>query len=159
MSTSDNYEEFHRTGEPMSILAREKYRHERVQNASPNFHDRDMSYRARSQRHPERFVGETYFESQEDLPNISYAGIGPKDYRRTDASLEEEVCEILTQDPYIDASEIYVAVEEGIVKLSGLVDDREERFEIERAVDGIWGVEDIVNDIKVKRRAMIKTRH
>lgn len=160
MSTSDNYEEFHRTGEPIPILPREKYRHVSLQNTTPNFHDRDLSYRARSERHPERFVGETSFEtSGEDISNISYAGLGPKGYRRSDSSLEEEVCELLTQDPYIDASEIFVAVEEGVVKLSGLVDDREEKFEIERSVDGIWGVEDIINDIKVKRRTMIKTRH
>jgi hypothetical protein len=160
-SMSDNYESFHQGIEPVQISARERLRHDRVQNAARDFHDQGLSYRALSERHPERFLGEEYLlnSTSEPMPDISYAGLGPKGYRRSDSSLEEEVCEILTQDPYIDASEIFVAVEDGIVKLSGLVDDREERFEIERAVDGIWGVEDILNDIKVKRRTMTKTRH
>lgn len=160
-SYSDNYEDFHRDGEPVQMSARERFRHNRVQNSTRSFHDQGLSYRAQAERHPERFLGEEYLlnTTSEPMPDISYAGLGPKGYRRSDSSLEEEVCETLTQDPYIDASEIFVAVEDGVVKLSGLVDDREERFEIERAVDGIWGVEDILNDIKVKRRTQTKTRH
>lgn len=143
VSYSRGYQDFHRGGEPQRVVPREKYRHERVQNASRNFHGHDLSYRARNEHHPERFMGES---------KRSYAGIGPKNYQRSDSSLEEEVCEVLTRDALIDASEIIVAVENGTVKLSGSVENREERFAIERAVDGIWGVEDIMNDIKVIKR-------
>ena len=144
---SRGYQEFHRGSEPQQIEPREKYRHERVQNASRDFHGHDLSYRARNEQHPERFMGESKANNK-----ISYSGVGPKNYQRSDSSLEEEICEVLTRDASIDPSDIVVAVENGTVKLAGTVDNREERFAIERVVDGIWGVEDIMNDIKVNKR-------
>lgn len=150
VTTSEGYADFHRSGEPVLVNPKEKYRHQRVQNTERDFHGQGLSYRARSDRHPERFLKE---DESDRTARISYAGMGPKGYRRSDSSLEEEVCEVLTRDPQIDASEIVVAVEDGTVKLSGTVENREERFDIERAVDGIWGVEEIMNDIKVRRRS------
>lgn len=83
-------------------------------------------------------------------PNFS--GIGPKGYVRSDESIEEEVCEILARDKHLDPSDIVVAVEEGIVKLSGTVKERHERFEAERLAEHVAGVEDIENDISVRKK-------
>lgn len=85
------------------------------------------------------------------LSQRGFAGVGPKGYTRSDTRIEEEICEILARDKYIDASEIEVAVKDGIVTLSGEVDDREDRFDAEVLVERVLGVDDIKNDIKVKK--------
>lgn len=82
----------------------------------------------------------------------SFAGVGPKGYKRSDERIEEEVCEVLAQDEYIDASEIVVGVEDGVVMLSGTVPERQDRFEAELLIEKVLGVEDIVNDIRVKKQ-------
>jgi len=81
-----------------------------------------------------------------------FSGFGPRGYKRSDARIEEEICELLARDHYIDASEIVVAVENGIVKLSGSVNQREDRVEAEMLAESVIGVEDIQNDISVNRQ-------
>lgn len=81
----------------------------------------------------------------------NFSGIGPKGYKRTDERIEEEVCEVLARDRYIDASQLTVSVDNGVVTLSGTVSDREDRFAAEMLVDTIMGVDDIKNNIKVKK--------
>lgn len=82
----------------------------------------------------------------------NYAGIGPKGYKRSDERIEEEVCDVLARDQYINASELIVSVENGVVTLSGTVDDREDRFASEMLVETVLGVTDINNNIKVKKQ-------
>jgi hypothetical protein len=50
-----------------------------------------------------------------------YAGRGPKGYQRSDERLEEEICDRLTADSDIDASELEVLVQNGEVTLQGSV--------------------------------------
>lgn len=150
---SYDYDRFHSGAEPISINAREKYRHQEVQNRRMDYHGRDLSYRARMERHPERFVGENEAVLEQQF-NVQpdFSGIGPKGYKRTDERLQDEVCDLLAKDRNIDASNLFVAVENGIVKLAGTVPKREDRYLVERAVDGIWGIVDIENGIKVGRK-------
>lgn len=82
----------------------------------------------------------------------NFSGIGPKGYKRSDERIEEDVCEALSRDQYIDASEIVVAVKDGLVMLSGSVENREDRFEAEILVENILGVEDIENNIRVNKQ-------
>lgn len=81
----------------------------------------------------------------------SFTGKGPKGYIRSDHRIEEDVCEILAYDRDIDASTIHVGVENGIVKLSGYVHDRLEKFEIEDIVENVSGVNDVQSEIRVQR--------
>jgi hypothetical protein len=77
------------------------------------------------------------------------AGRGPKGYQRSDDRIREDVCEHLTQHPEIDASEIEVKVENGQVTLSGSIDDRMAKRRIEDIVEGLSGVKDVQNQIRV----------
>src|SRR5262245_20667475 len=52
-----------------------------------------------------------------------HAGKGPRGYRRSDARIYEDVCEALTRDGEVDASDVEVTVEDGQVMLSGTVAD------------------------------------
>ena len=80
----------------------------------------------------------------------SYTGRGPRGYQRGDERIWEEVCDLLTQHPRIDASDVEVAVKGGEVTLSGSVRTREERRFTEDAIERVPGVRDVNNHLKVK---------
>ena len=78
-----------------------------------------------------------------------HRGRGPKDYRRSDDSISDEVQARLTDDPWIDASQIQVAVSAGEVTLSGGVENRQARRRAEDIVQDISGVTHVQNDLRV----------
>lgn len=80
----------------------------------------------------------------------SHRGKGPKGYARSDDRLKEVICEKLTDDPMIDASEISIEVTGQIVKLTGTVDDRSTKYEVEELVERCGGVKDIDNQLRVR---------
>jgi hypothetical protein len=77
-------------------------------------------------------------------------GLGPKGYRRSDGSIKEDVCERLTQDPVIDATDIEVEVKDGEVILSGTVAGRIERSRAEDILTEIRGVKNVINRLMVE---------
>lgn len=79
-----------------------------------------------------------------------YAGRGPRGYRRGDERIREDVCDRLTDDPRIDASDIDVQVKEGEVTLAGSVRSRDEKRFTEDVVERISGVRDVTNHLKVR---------
>jgi hypothetical protein len=82
-----------------------------------------------------------------------FAGRGPKDYRRSDDRVREEVCDCMTDDPMLDASEITVQVSEGVVTLSGTVMSRDQKRRAEDVAERISGVTDVANQLRVSREA------
>jgi len=79
-----------------------------------------------------------------------YAGRGPRGYKRGDERIREDVCDRLTDDPRIDASDIDIAVKDGEVTLSGGVRTRDEKRFAEDLIERITGVRDVNNNLKVK---------
>lgn len=114
-------------------------------NAQP--HQVHEPHEERAQHMRQEQIRQQYLQRQER----NFSGMGPKGYRRSDQCIEEEVCNTLMRDKNINASDIEVHVENGIVHLLGTVNSRSARFDAEMAVDGIPGVEDIQNDLKVKK--------
>ena len=82
-----------------------------------------------------------------------YAGRGPKDYQRSDVRVREEICDCMTDDPVLDASEIVVQVSNGEVTLSGTVTSREQKRRAEDVAERISGVKDVTNQLRVSREA------
>jgi osmotically-inducible protein OsmY len=80
-----------------------------------------------------------------------YTGKGPRGYHRSDERIREDVCECLTQHGQIDASNIEVQVSGGEVTLGGTVDNRQMKRMAEDAVEGISGVKDVNNQIRVQQ--------
>lgn len=78
-----------------------------------------------------------------------HAGKGPKGYRRSDERVREEVSEVLRMHSEIDASEIEIDVKEGVVTLSGTVESRQIKRLVEDTVEGISGVSDLKNDLRI----------
>jgi hypothetical protein len=83
----------------------------------------------------------------------SYAGRGPKDYKRSDERIQEEVSDRLTDDHSVDASEISVQVKNGEVTLSGTVSSRDQKRRVEDLAESISGVSEVNNMLKVKTQA------
>jgi len=79
----------------------------------------------------------------------NHAGRGPKGWRRSDERIKDEVCEILEREPQVDASEIEVDVNQGIVTLRGHVDSRLAKRRAEDCIEDCPGVKDIRNELSV----------
>jgi len=83
-----------------------------------------------------------------------FAGRGPKDYQRPDDRVREEICDRMTDDPMLDASEISVQVRQGDVMLSGSVTSRDQKRRAEDLVELVSGVKDVTNQLRVMRNGM-----
>lgn len=79
-----------------------------------------------------------------------YRGRGPKGYRRSDERIHEDVCERLTQDRFIDASNVEVTVKDGEVTLSGTVASRGLKYRAEDLVELTSGVRHVQNNLRVE---------
>jgi osmotically-inducible protein OsmY len=67
-----------------------------------------------------------------------------------DAKLQKRVLDELEFEPSINAAHIGVAVEDGVVELSGHVASYAEKFDVERAVRRVKGVTAIAEEIEVR---------
>ncbi|AKT37868.1 CBS domain-containing protein [Chondromyces crocatus] len=76
---------------------------------------------------------------------------GPKGYKRSDDRIREEICDRLTVHPIIDSSDVEVKVQSGEVSLSGTVAERRHKHLIEQLAEAISGVNEVRNEIRVKR--------
>ena len=86
-----------------------------------------------------------------DADRPSYRGRGPKNYQRSDDRIREDVCERLTMDHDVDASEVEVSVREGIVVLEGSVRERHAKRIAEDICESVRGVKDVQNNLRVAR--------
>lgn len=69
---------------------------------------------------------------------------------KTDFELQKDVIEELRWDPSIKEKEIGVAVKEGVITLSGCVESYPEKQAAERAVERVFGVKAVANELEVK---------
>jgi len=67
----------------------------------------------------------------------------------TDSDLRRDVEAELESDPSIDASEIGVAVSDGVATLTGRVRSYWEKWSVERIVERVAGVRGVANDLEV----------
>lgn len=78
-------------------------------------------------------------------------GKGPKGYRRSDARILEDVCEAIADQGHIDASDVEVKVEEGVVVLTGTVGLRHHKRSLEILVENCRGVDEVRNELRLRR--------
>jgi osmotically-inducible protein OsmY len=67
----------------------------------------------------------------------------------TDKDIQQAVLRELEWEPQVKATEIGVAVKDGIVTLAGSVDSYTKRYDAERAALRVAGVKAVVNDLEV----------
>ena len=68
---------------------------------------------------------------------------------KSDSDIKRDVEEELRFDPDIDATDIGVAVKDGVVTLVGFVKSYTEKFEAEAAAKRVTGVVGLANDLEV----------
>jgi hypothetical protein len=80
-----------------------------------------------------------------------YAGLGPKGYTRPDARIREDVCDRLSWNDEVDATEIIVRVQNGEVTLEGRVETRHMKRLAEDIAENVFGVVDVHNTLRVTK--------
>ncbi len=73
---------------------------------------------------------------------------------KTDLEIQRDVMEELLWSPLLKSSEIGVAVKNGIVTLSGMVDTYAKKIEAENSTKKVEGVKAVAEDIEVKISAL-----
>lgn len=80
-----------------------------------------------------------------------HRGKGPKGYQRSDERIREDINDRFSDDPYLDASNIEVTIEQGEVMLSGTVEDRSEKRRAEDVAEAVSGVRNVENRLRVRQ--------
>lgn len=80
----------------------------------------------------------------------SYRGRGPKGYQRSKEQIIDDASQRLEWDSRIDASEIELEYENGVLTLEGSVETREQKRHAEACVESVRGVTDVMNKLRVE---------
>jgi osmotically-inducible protein OsmY len=79
----------------------------------------------------------------------NHRGKGPRNYTRSDDRIKEDANDRLSDDPFIDASDIDVTVTNGEIVLTGSVDHRSTKRRAEDLAESVSGVKNVENRIRV----------
>lgn len=96
------------------------------------------------------WMGDDYATRRRRHDDKSHAGKGPKNYRRPDDRIRDDVNDRLTDEWNVDASDIEVNVINGEVILSGFVLDRYQKRRAEEVAEEVRGVTNVENRLKVE---------
>ncbi|MEO6584182.1 MAG: BON domain-containing protein [Ferruginibacter sp.] len=120
-------------------------------NENRNNHDRDWWDRASDE--VSSWFGDDDAERRRRMDKVNgpHSGKGPKGYTRTDERLKDDINDRLYHDSYIDASDVEITVENGEATLTGTVDSKNAKRRIEDIVEGITGIKDVENKLKVSQ--------
>jgi hypothetical protein len=77
------------------------------------------------------------------------SGNAPKGYKRSDDRIREDVCDRLSERWDVESMAIEVSVSNGEVTLSGSVPERGMKFRAESISDGVSGVSEVHNQLRV----------
>jgi hypothetical protein len=94
-----------------------------------------------------RFITRGNFGGGQAQPRRS--GNAPKGYKRSDDRIREDVCDRLSERWDVDSHGIEVSVSNGEVTLSGSVPERGMKFRAESISDGVSGVSEVHNQLRI----------
>jgi len=117
------------------------------QYAGPEWEERGMWDRTSDEVSP--WFGDEDVERRREM---DYRGRGPRGYTRSSERIREDVCDRLTDDSWVDASNIEVDVSGTEVTLSGTVESRPQRRRAEDCAESVSGVTHVQNNLRVAER-------
>jgi osmotically-inducible protein OsmY len=79
-----------------------------------------------------------------------HRGRGPRGYKRADERIREDVNDHLTDDPWLDASDVEVTVSDSEVTLTGVVSSRHDKRRAEDLADAVSGVTHGQNNLRLQ---------
>jgi osmotically-inducible protein OsmY len=118
---------------------------------SPSYRNReDRTWWDRASDEVSSWFGDDEAERRRDRDRMqqSFRGKGPKNYSRSDDRIKDDINDRLSDDPFIDASEIEVTVSNGEVTLTGTVDHRSTKRRAEDLAEAVSGVRNVENRIR-----------
>ncbi len=137
---------------------------EHLRYASPDFntgygHDANRPL-------PRDFVAHSDYEEEKRMKELNDEDWTERDFspertrpiHRSDTTLREEISHVLAQHRGIDARDIDVAVNDGIVTLTGFVPERKMRYLAEDISINCFGVIDVTNHLRVDRTTEAQAR-
>ena len=127
---------------------REDFLRWEAQSPGAEFEHHDRGNGGEHPRWVPRERGGYWRQYEEHAP---FAGRGPKNYQRSDDRIQEEICDCMTDDPRLDASDIEVQVRGGVVALIGTVSSRDQKRRAEDVAERVSGVKDVTNQLRVSR--------
>ncbi|ABS25919.1 BON domain-containing protein [Anaeromyxobacter sp. Fw109-5] len=80
---------------------------------------------------------------------------GPKGWRRSDERILDELCERIVRSG-VDASDVEVAVERGVLRLRGIVPHPDDRRLLVELASAVLGVEEIEDEVTTARDAALE---
>lgn len=110
-------------------------------------YDEDRGFFSRAADEVSSWFGD---EDAERRREQDHRGRGPKNYQRSEVRLQEDVCDRLTDDDTLDASEITVQVKDCEVTLDGSVTSRYAKRRAEDCADSVSGVQHVQNNLRVQ---------
>lgn len=108
-------------------------------------------YQTESKPNENEFIQEGFLSDINVEGDIADSQLTAKNSNNSDEILKEKISDILTKNREIDARDIHVAVKRGTVLLSGTTQTRDEKIKVEMAIQDVKGVEDIKNNLKLRR--------
>ena len=119
------------------------------------FGDEDAAARRREDTRESdynRYQNQRLSEQQQQQQQANHRGRGPKNYRRSDERIKEEINDRLTDYPYLDASHVDVEVANGEVVLTGTVESRAAKRMAEDIAENVSGVGHLENRLRVQNQ-------
>ncbi len=117
-------------------------------------HDEDRGWFDRARDEVSAWMGDHDAQRRREHDaaiRADHRGRGPKGYRRSDERIREDVSDRLTDDGWLDASSIEVAVKDGEVTLSGTVHARDDKRRAELLAESVSGVDNVQNNLRLDR--------
>jgi osmotically-inducible protein OsmY len=115
--------------------------------------DRNRDWWDRTKDEVSSWFGDDDAERRRDVDRVNgpHRGKGPKDYKRSEDRIREDVCDRLSEDDRVDASNVQVQIQNNEVILSGTVRSKEEKRRAEDLVEAVSGVRNVENRLRVSR--------
>jgi len=75
---------------------------------------------------------------------------------KTNEELQKDVQNAIKWEPLLNAAEIGVTAEDGVVSLTGVVDSYSKKLEAENAAKNVAGVKAVVENIEIKLSSLME---
>jgi osmotically-inducible protein OsmY len=79
-----------------------------------------------------------------------HRGKGPRNYNRSDMRIKEDINDLLVDDPYVDATDVDVSVQNGEVIINGIVNDRNMKRRVEDVIESVKGITHFENRLRTR---------
>ncbi len=125
---------------------------------SPGREERNPWFGEDPGRQEQRSEGRSFWDrAREEAASLfggggggEHRGRGPRGYRRSDERIGEDVNDRLTEDSWLDASDIEVRVQGGEVTLDGRVRTRDDKRRAEDIAERVSGVVHVQNNLRIR---------